>query len=175
MRADKDRLYSADVVAMFENQDDADEAVLQLRLLGLPNDHIGYFAQHPERGWMDLIDHNLEYIVGLIGGIVGAVLCVWLARVIDGWSRQADAVTDSFGLAVTLGTCGALFGSFLGWWIGTGIELRSVRAPAIDPAIGSFILAVSAGELRDRAWTVIHDHGGHELPPGAERPQSIAV
>jgi hypothetical protein len=175
MSVHESKLHSADVVAAFENQDDADEAVLQLRLLGLSDDHIGYFAQHPVRGWMDLIDHNLEYIGALVGGILGAVLGVWAAQLLDGWSRRADALTDLFGLSATLGSCSALFGAFVGWWIGTGIELRSVRAPAVDPAIGSFIIAVSAGALHDRAWSVIQECGGHELPPDAVRSQPIAV
>ena len=54
MRAHDNRLHSADVVAAFENQDDADEALLQLRLAGFRDDQIGYFAQHPTRGLLEM-------------------------------------------------------------------------------------------------------------------------
>jgi hypothetical protein len=175
MSAHEDKLYGADVVAMFENQDDADEAVLQLRLLGLSDDHIGYFAQHPVNGWMDLIDHDRGFVGSIIGGFLGTAVGVWLAQLLNGWSAVSDALIDPFGLSVTLGTCLALFGGFLGWWIGTGIQHRSVSAPAIDPAVGAFIVAVSAGALHDRAWSVIREHGGHEVPPGAILQYPIAV
>jgi hypothetical protein len=175
MRAHEDKLYNADVVAMFENQDDADEAVLQLRLLGLSDDHIGFYTQHPVRGLTDLIAHDRRFSGSVVGGIVGTGLGVWAAQLLNGWSLTVDALSDFFGAAVTLGTCGALFVGFLGWWIGTGITCQSVRAPAVDPHVGAFILAVSAGDLHDRAWSVIRQHGGHELPAGAVLPQPIAV
>jgi hypothetical protein len=175
MTAHKDKLHRADVVAMFENQDDADEAVLQLRLAGLSDDHIGYFAQHPVRGLIDLIAHDRRFAGSVLGGVAGTALGVWTAQFVNGWSATFDVLVDSFGLAATLGVTGALFVGFVGWWIGTGISRREVRLPDINPAIGAFIVAVSAGALRDRAWSLIRQHGGHELPPGATRPQPIAV
>jgi hypothetical protein len=175
MLAHSDKLPRADVVAMFENQDDADEAVFQLRLAGVSDDHLGYFAQHPVRGLMDLIAHDRRFSGSVIGGVAGAALGVWAAQVVNGWGAAYDALRDFFGLAVTLGTTGALFVGFAGWWIGTGVARREVRLPAIDPAIGAFIVAVVAGGLRDRVWALIRRHGGHELPPGATTGQPIAV
>jgi hypothetical protein len=173
MRAHK--LHSADVIAVFENQDDADEAVLQLRLAGLSDDHIGYFVQDPQRGLIDLIDHDRGFAGSVIGGGVGIFLGIWAAQGLNTWFAEATGTSDFFGLALTLGTFGALFVGFIGWWIGVGILRRGVETPAVDPLVGSFVLAVSAGELRDRAWSVIREHGGHELPPGAVMTHSIAV
>jgi hypothetical protein len=175
MRANAHDLYRADVVAAFENQDDADEAVLQLRLAGLSDNRIGYYVQDPAHGLTDLIAHDRRVVGALVGGILGTVLGVWAGYV---WNLEAvmgHALRDNFGATVTLGTCGALFLGVVGWWLGTGVERRSVRAPAVDPKVGAFILAVSAGALRDRAWALIRQHGGHEVPPEALTAQPIAV
>jgi hypothetical protein len=175
MRASKANLYRADVVATFENQNDADEAVLQLRLAGVGDNHIGYFTQNPRRGLIDLIAHDRRFSGSVLGGIVGTVLGVLAARLVNGQAVAFDSVSDPFGLAVTLGTSGALFFGFVGWWLGTGVSRRSVEMPAVNTHIGAFILAVSAGALRDRAWALVRRHGGHELPPDAVLTQQIAV
>lgn len=175
MRAHDNRLHSADVIAVFENQDDADEAVLQLRLSGFRDSQIGYFAQNPTRGLTDLLDHDREFAGSVIGGIAGAFLGVWSAQYLNGWFTEATGTSDFFGLALTLGGFGALFVGFLGWCIGEGISRRAVDAPAVDPAVGPFIIAVSAGEASDLAWHAIHHRGGHELPPGAMMAHPAAV
>jgi hypothetical protein len=167
MRASNNRLHSANVIAVFENQDDADEAVLQLRLSGFRDRQIGYFAQHPTRGLTDLLEHDREFAGSVIGGIAGAFLGVGMAWALNKWFANIEGARDFFGLAITLGTFGAFFVGFIGWWIGEGISRRAVDAPLVDSSVGPFVLAVSAGEATDLAWHAIHHHGGHELPPGA--------
>ena len=44
------KFRAADVVAAFDSQDDADEAVLELREIGVRDDHIGYFSYTPDAG-----------------------------------------------------------------------------------------------------------------------------
>lgn len=174
MRA-HNRLHRADVIAVFENLDDADEAVLQLRLAGFRDSQIGYFSQQPDGRLMDLLDHDREFAGSIIGGIVGALVGVGVARWLNDWFASVEGATDFFGLAVTLATFGALFLGFVGWWIGTGIARSAVEAPAIGPNVGAYILAVEAGEGREKVWTTIRAYGGHELPPGALMAEPTAV
>jgi hypothetical protein len=175
MRAHHSKLHRADVVAAFENQDDADEAVLQLRLAGFDDEHIGYFTRHPTRGLTDLIDHDHAFAGSVIGGVLGILMGVGAARLLDRWSDMAANVRDPLGLMLTLATFGALFLGFVGWGIGVGISRRAVEAPAIDPSVGAFIIAVAAGPASQTAWAAIRAHGGHELPPGAMTAHPIAV
>jgi hypothetical protein len=175
MRANKSRLHQADVIAVFESQDDADEAVLQLRLRGFRDSQIGYFAQHPTRGFTDLLDHHYGFVGAIIGSIAGAALGVGMARLMDQWWEMRTGASDFFGLALTMATFVALFVGFIGWGIGVGVTQRAVDAPAVDPSVGPFVLAVAAGAERDRAWSIMREYGGHELPPGAMMAQPLAV
>jgi hypothetical protein len=175
MRAHDGKLHSANVIAVFDNQEDADEAVLQLRLSGFRDRQIGYFSQHPTRGLTDLLEHDREFAGSVIGGIAGAALGVGMAWAINRWFAIGVDAPDIFGLSITLGTFMALFVGFIGWCIGAGVERRAVDAPAVDATVGPFVVAVSAGDATDLAWHAIHHHGGHEVPPGVmmARPAMI--
>ena len=94
----------------------------------------------------------------------------------------ADALQDAgcdnddvLGLAITLSTFGALFLGFVGWCIGVGVSRRAVDAPAIDPNVGPFILAVESGGTPEMVRSILHGYGGHELPPGAMMAHPVAV
>lgn len=177
MRAHGSRLHRADVIAVFDSQDDADEAILQLRLAGFRDAQIGYFAQHPTRGFTDLLDHDRAFSGAIIGGIAGALIGVGMARLMNEWWVMRTGASDFFGLAITMATFMSLFVGLIGWGIGVGITRRAVDAPAIDPSVGPFVLAVVAetGPAHERAQRIMHDYGGHELPPGAMTTHPIAV
>ncbi len=175
MNSHDSRLHNADVVAAFENQDDADEAVLQLRATGFHDNQIGYFAWQLNGSLMDLLDRHYGFAGSVIGGIAGALLGVGAAPLLDEWSIRVMDLHDPLGLAITLGTFGALFVGFIGWWIGASMMRRGVEAPAVVPTAGSFVVAVSAGDARELAWAAIRQHGGHELPPGAMMAHPSAV
>jgi hypothetical protein len=170
-----DRLHRADVIAVFENQDDADEALLRLELSGFREDHIGYFVSHPTQGLCNLLCHDYSFMGALIGGTIGAVLGAVLAPMVNQWSGDAWGVFDPLGITATMSVFGMLFVGLIGWCIGVGIPRAEVAVPTIDPKVGSFILAVSAGEARNEAWSIIRDSGGHELPPGAMTAAPTAV
>lgn len=167
MRGHHGNLHSADAVAVFENQDDADRALLHLRSRGFTDRHIGYYAWHPSTGLMNLIDRSYAFSGAIVGGIVGAALGVGAAWLLNRWSDSARDVHDFFGLAITAGTFLALFVGLIGWGVGVGMHRSGVEMPAVDPSVGPFILAVHAGGARDLAWSILHDSGGAEVPAGA--------
>ena len=175
MRADNSKLHSANVIAVFESQDDADEAVLQLRLSGFRDRQIGYFSQHPTGGLTDLLEHDREFAGSVIGGIAGAFLGVGMAWALNKWFANIEGARDFFGLAITLGLFMSLFVGFLGWWIGEGISRRAVDAPPVDSTVGPFVIAVAADNATELARHAIHHHGGHELPPNALMASPAAV
>jgi hypothetical protein len=184
MHAHDSRVHSADVVAVFENQDDADEALLQLRLSGFRDDHIGYFSWHPTVGLTDLLERHHGFSGSVLGGILGGFLGVGMAMVLNDWYAALTGAHDFLGLAITCSVFMALFIGFMGWWIGASFAARGVEMPILDPAIGPFIMAVSTGDMHDdpnassaraRAWEVLHRNGGHELSPNAMMPHVSAV
>ena len=175
MRTHDSGLHRADVIAVFENQDDADEAVLQLRLSGFRDSQIGYFSQLPNGRLTDLLDHDREFAGSIVGGGAGALLGAGAAQWLNEWFALRTGTSDLFGLAVTLATFGALFVGFVGWWIGVGIARRAVEAPAIGPDVGPFILAVETGPESENVRSMLHEYGGRDLPPGAMTPYPTAV
>ena len=111
----------------------------------------------------------------ILGGIIGAALGVGLARLINDWSLAAADFGDPLGLIITCATFLSLFCGLIGWGIGVGMRRTSVEAPAVDPGVGPFIIAVEAGEASERVWAIIHRKGGHELPPGALMSRPLGV
>jgi len=151
------------VVVAFNNQDDADEAVLQLRLAGFRDTQIGFTGRLPNGRGVDLLERDHSFAGAVLGSIIGAALGVALTPALAWLLAPATGAHDTFGLGVTSAVCGAMFGGFVGGWIGMGMHRRGVEAPVPGAADGPFILAVSAGDARNQAWEIMHRHG-HDLP-----------
>jgi len=167
--------HNADVVAVFDNQDDVDDAILHLRLNGFKDRQIGYFMRHPDSGLTDLYDRSYAGVGVVLGSIVGAALGLGLAWYLNQWSESFRNVTDFFGLASTFMLFGALFGGFIGWGCGVGVHRTGVEAPNFDPTVGPYVVAIHAGAAQDRASSILHRYGGHDMPPGAmmARPATV--
>ena len=166
MWAHDNTLRHADVVAAFDNQDDADEALLQLRLAGFRDTQIGYTGRLANGHTTDLMERDHSIAEAVFGGIAGTALGAALAPTMAWLMAPPTGPSDLFNLSITCAVFGALFVSFVGGWIGMSLHRRGVDAPATTFADGPFILAVSAGNARDRAWTILHEHG-HDLSSGA--------
>src|SRR5262245_6158920 len=110
----------ADIVAVLDTQDEADEAVLRLRMFGFSDDRIGYFCRTSAGDMTDASDRNHWLGGATIGAIVGAALGIGLARVLYGPVLPAGQ-GDLWGLAVTCVVFVGLFGTFVGGSIGSGI------------------------------------------------------
>jgi hypothetical protein len=166
MRAHQTTAEPADVVAAFDSQDDADEAVLRLRISGVPDDRIGYFSRTEGGGVAEAPDRTRWMGGATLGALAGAALGVGLAWLL--YTRSAlSGVPDLFGLMATCAVFAALFGGFAGGSIGSGILRRGVAAPAHTGGTEPFVLAVAAGPAREQARAVLHDCGGHEVQPHA--------
>jgi hypothetical protein len=173
--ANHGNLHAADVVAVFDSQMGADEALLQLRMAGFDDSRIGYFVWHPNRGLTNMLDRNFAFVGAAVGGAIGIALSVGVSQLLNGWSLWARDFGEPFGLRIACGAVLALFCGLIGWGIGLGVPRASVEAPAVNPGVGPFIIAVSAGDARDRAWSLVRHAGGHELPPGALMARPVAV
>lgn len=172
---------TANVVATFETQDEADEALLELRLAGFRDRRIGYFARTPTGELTDLLERNFWITGATIGAIVGALLGVWLAWVIPNLESPYARRLDTFGLMVTCATFGSLFLSCAGGMIGAGISRRWLPAPEeLGPEAAPFVIAVNAGADRDLAIAALQHRGGYNIrsigpgEPGHSAPYAVA-
>jgi len=153
----------ATLFGVFENQNDADEGLLELRLAGFRDHQIGYFSRTPTGGMTDLLERNFWISGAAIGAFTGIILGFWLARIIPGLESTYARNLDSFGLMVTSATFGALFVSTIGGLIGIGMPRRWLGTPHLDPTAYPFVLAVSAGSDHNLAMEALRRRGAHEI------------
>ena len=158
------RSRTANVVATFETQDEADEALLELRLAGFRDRQIGYFARTPTGELTDLLERNFWITGATIGAIIGALVGVWLARIIPALESPYARRLDTFGLVVTCATFGSLFLSCAGGMIGAGITRRWLPAPEeLGSEAAPFVIAVNADADRDLAIAALQHRGGYNI------------
>jgi len=159
------KLEAADVVAVFDNEESADEAVLALRAAGFKDDEFGYMARNMHDVVTDYVGRTYLILGAVLGIIAGAGLGVWAARsVLDGTATPlAPAIgpgetgvylTNILGGAILIAMVGALCG--WGVWRGEAAHVGS------EIPIGEYVIAVHAGDRRDAAWAILRQHGGHE-------------
>jgi hypothetical protein len=152
----------ADVVAVFDNQTAAYDAVYHLRLAGFNDDRIACYSRPPGHGLLDSFNRDFAFVGAIIGGVVGVVLGQLLAPLVNQWSGGARSVTDPFGLLAAMTIIPALVCGALGWGIGLGYLRPAVTAPAVDTSTAAFVLAVVAGADRDQVWSIIRHAGGRD-------------
>jgi hypothetical protein len=161
------RSRDANVVATFDSQFDADEAILELRLAGFRDSQIGYFTHSPNGELTDLLERNYWIAGAGLGAIAGAALGVWLARAIPGWQREYLSGIDTLGMLITCLTFGMLFLGTIGGLIGEAILRRTaITAPDIGRTDGPLIVAVRSGEEHDKAAELLRRRGGHVMVAG---------
>ncbi|HEX4607025.1 MAG TPA: hypothetical protein VH092_02355 [Urbifossiella sp.] len=160
MRHHQSKLQRANVVAGFDSQANADEAVLELRLAGLRDRRIGYYYQAGEGRMVDLQAGHHRFSAAIIWGLVGAVAGAGAVVLLD---RIGAAGPDAIGMAVTVAVCGALFFGTAGGMIGLWTDRPGEEAPAPAEADTPYVIAVEAGTAAGRAWEILHRRGGHEL------------
>jgi hypothetical protein len=166
---------TANLVATFDTQDEADEALLELRLAGFPDREIGYFARTPTGEMTDLLERNFWIGGATIGAILGIALGIWLARIIPSLESTYVRRLDSFGLMVTCATFGALFASTIGGLIGAGMRRRWLGTPNLGPAAYPFILEVRADSKQSLAMEALNRRGAHEIWSAEKLAESYPV
>lgn len=167
MRANS-RSRDANVVATFDSQYDADEAILELRLAGFRDNRIGYFTHAPDGTLTDLLERNHWLTGAALGAIAGAAIGV-------GVSRIAPALgLDPLGLLITCAVFGMLFIGTIGGLVGEAIPRRRVAAPHIGPTDGPLVVAVNAGADNAQAAEVLRHREGHVTVGGSAPATSHA-
>jgi hypothetical protein len=159
MRHQDSKLDRANVVAGFESNDDAEGAILALRIAGYKDVQIGCYSANGYGEMEDQLARYHRFAGAVVGTVIGAAAGWVLAR----WVFVFGQDLDPFGLAVSSAVTGAFFFGMLGGYM--GLWLRAPKDEALVPNgfAEPYVITVDAGNTRDQAWSVIHQHGGHEL------------
>jgi len=155
----ENKLKDANVIAGFESQDDAEDAVFALRMIGYQDIEIGYFFADSEGQMKDHLARYHRFPGSVVGTIVGGVIGYLYAHLVYVGGHNLDP----YGLAMTSGVTGAFFFGMLGGMM--GLWLRSPREEALVPKnfTEPYVVTVKAGTRSENAWTMIRKYGGHEL------------
>jgi hypothetical protein len=153
------KLERANVVAAFETNDDAEEAILALRMMGYRDGQIGYFSANGEGEMDDQLARYHRFAGAVAGSIIGAIVGWVCAR----WALVLGQGLDQFGLAMSATVTGAFFfgmlGGMMGLWFKPPKDEASVPTGFAEP----YVITVDAGDRWEGAWSVIRQRGGHEL------------
>ena len=158
----QNKLTDANVIGGFYIQDEAEEALLELRSVGFRDYQIGYYLSSGEGMMRDYLANYHRTAAAIIWGIIGAAGGMVLALAIF----QGNSHLDWWGLACTCGTFGALLLGTLGGMMGLNPPRVGtfVMAPHDQPQY--YIMAVNAGPERNQALAIFEKHGGHQLEVG---------
>ncbi|MDB5306772.1 MAG: hypothetical protein JWO38_974 [Gemmataceae bacterium] len=168
MHTHNHKLEAANVVAVFDTQDEADEAVLGLRVAGFRDDQIGYFARNLAGLVTDYLGQTYATVGAVLGTLLGAALGVWA-----GWEATTEGATPigppllsgPDGVILTCALCGAILGGIIGAMLGWGIPRGDAVYHGSEVEPGRFVIAVTAGDRADEAWAIIRRYGGYEARP----------
>lgn len=153
----------ADVVAVFDDQTSANDAIYHLRLAGFGEDRIACYSRPPGLGLTDWFSRDYAFAGAIAGGVVGVVIGQLLAPLVNRLSVGVRNIDDSFGLLAAMTIILALACGLIGWGIGLGCRRPTVTAPAVDSAAAPFVVAVVAGADRDRVWSILRHAGGRDV------------
>jgi hypothetical protein len=163
MRHHGSKLDSANVVAGFDSQLDADEAVHALRSHGLSDRRIGYYARGEPGQMIDLLARRHRFAGAILGGVIGLFLGAGLGWLIDQRGNHDMTGIDPRGAAAALAIIGALVMGTVGGMTG----LWTARPGAVVPGHSAdpFVIAVDAGGDAEGVRAILRARGGHELQP----------
>jgi len=178
MRTHYWKLDRANVVGVFDTQDEAEDAVLGLRMAGFKDDQIGYLAQNLAGQITDFVGRTYAFAGLVIGTVLGAAFGVWAGQesiAIHASQIGPAILSGDVGLLVTTGICGALLLGFCGALVGWGVPRDGAIHVGTEVESGRYVLAVNAGSRTAEVWALLRQYGGRPPQPAEVEAPAHAV
>lgn len=153
------KFQRANVAASFDNQDAAEEALLDLRSVGLPDERIGYFSPGGDGRMVDGLATHHRFGASVLGAVLGGALALAVVYLVD---RSGAGGPDLVGLGSTFVFAGMCFGGFALGLRGLWVE----RDDAVIPTDAPFVMTVESGGKSGLVREILRRRGGHEMPTG---------
>lgn len=168
MHTHNNKLEHANVVAVFENQDDAEEAVLGLRTAGFSDSHLGYFARELTGIVTDFAFRGHTILGGLIGAAIGMILGLYFGEF--ALEHNASRIGPPLfpgdtGVIVSVAIVTSILMASIGAFIGWGIPRGDAFHRGVEMKDGRYVVSVAAGERNAEAMLIMQAHGGHTPHP----------
>jgi hypothetical protein len=153
------------VPAVFENHEEAEAAINELRSLGYGDDDLGVMIPDPEH--YHLLDNStMEFIKGLrTGGIVGLPLGAAAGISVAALLVPGLGIIGVGGALLWGGLGGAIWGAYLGANIGMAAEIRHIdeieRRFEIPLEPHQMLVVVIANRDARNVCEIMERHGAH--------------
>jgi hypothetical protein len=155
------------VVGVFENRQQAQRAVDELRRAGFREDQIGVLARDSEATRAATTQQGTKWEEGAIAGAaVGAgVGGLWALGIAAGVLPVLGPVIAGGILTSVLASAagGAVAGGIVGALIGLGIPEEEARYYEGEFKAGRTLVTVKADDRFDEAWTILSSHGAYNI------------
>ena len=153
------KFADATVLAAFESQDEAEDALLGLRSAGFKDRQIGYYCLVGNGMMRDYLADYHRFAAAMVWGAIGLLGGLVLAWIV--YVNGTDI--DWFGLSVTCGVFGALLLGTLGGMMGLSRPLPGAYISLPEGMAEPYVMAVAARNAPTEARTILEQHGGHEM------------
>ncbi|HEV8636865.1 MAG TPA: hypothetical protein VG370_21815 [Chloroflexota bacterium] len=152
-------------VGVFEDRNQADSAVLELKRAGFDDDDIGYVIRTPDGGHVVEPPKKLGgegFAAGaVIGGIAGAAAAVMVPGI--GPVLAGGTLLGILGGAAVGGAAGGILGALAAM----GIPEEEATFYEGEFQAGRILVTVKAGERFDEASAILHRFAGYDVRRGA--------
>jgi hypothetical protein len=159
-----DKLANANVVGAFDTQEEADDAVYELRLAGFGNDRVAEVTRETRGAMTDFAAKSYAGVGAVLGAVLGAAFGLYVGWVVaEGRSvHLGPALFGTLeGTLIANVVCWAVLGGITGAFCGWGVPKPVLPAgPDVHP--GEFLVEVAAGDRKDEAGAILRRRGGHE-------------
>ena len=155
------------VVGVFANSAHAQEAIRDLKQLGVREDQIGVISRHDEAAVVEATDEDTMASEGAaVGAATGAgVGALWALGIAAGMLPAIGPVIAGGILASVLASAagGAVTAGLIGALIGLGIPETEARYYEGEVRSGRTLITVHGTELPADVAQVMRDHGGYDV------------
>jgi hypothetical protein len=153
------------VPAVFDDREQAEAAIEELREIGFSDDELGVMVPDPEH--YHLMDNSLKEVMkGLgTGGAVGAPLGALAGLGVAGLLIPGLGVVGVGGALLWGGLGGAIWGTYLGAQIGMAVEIIHIsdieRRYEIPLKQNQILIVVVAANQSEKVCQIMESHGAH--------------
>lgn len=162
------KVQNGTVVGVFQNREQAQQAIRELKQAGYTDDQIGVLARDTE-GWADKYAKEKGSYAeeGAVAGVAtgAGVAALWSLGITFGVLPVVGPILAAGPIAAALLSAagGAAAGGILGGLIGMGIPEEEASYYEDEFKQGRIIVTVKDAKRRDDATAVMHRFGGYDM------------
>jgi uncharacterized membrane protein len=166
------------VVAVFNERDDAEDAVKALKSAGFREEDIGLVARNRDAAAVTSKEHDTRAEEGAVAGVIAGGVIGGLGGLLAGIGALSIPIigpvvaAGAFATALVGAAAGAGIGAIAGALIGMGIPEEEANWYEERVRGGAWLVTVKAGGRYDEASRILREYGGKDYAAGTATTQA---